>query len=395
LGRKALPSPVPNCEGPGPPANQVSSGITPLPTYDANGNQLKSTGLSSISWNAAGQPASVTALSGGPIAGTYDALGRLVETAQGSTYTQFVFSPAGGKLAVVQGPVNAGVLIKATIPLPGGETAVYNASGLNFIRHTDWLGSSRLATTWAHAVYSKESYAPFGETYSEAGTPDRSFTGQDQDTVTGSGATGIYDFLFRKYDPAAGRWLSPDPYGWNAVSLNDPQSLNRYAYVENQPMSATDPNGLILCMGTGGVSDGDAFDSGTDSCPAGSSAIVDVTTVTVTATPDGCDPGADASCATALNSLETIQENVVVPNSGVPNSGAPNNGTPTPAPQPQGNSWSHPFTPPTCHQWTIWAASDAFVAAVTSGGGKVWNPVAGTFGISAAFEGMMAAHVCQ
>jgi hypothetical protein len=48
-------------------------------------------------------------------------------------------------------------------PLPGGGTAVYNASSLNYIRHKEWLGSSRLATTWAHAVYSKESYAPFGE----------------------------------------------------------------------------------------------------------------------------------------------------------------------------------------------------------------------------------------
>jgi hypothetical protein len=38
---------------------------------------------------------------------------------------------------------------KGTIPLPGGSTAVYNASGVNFIRHKDWLGSSRLATTWA------------------------------------------------------------------------------------------------------------------------------------------------------------------------------------------------------------------------------------------------------
>jgi len=141
-------------------------------------------------------------------------------------------------------------LLKATIPLPGGETAVYNSTGLNFIRHTDWLGSSRLATTWAHAVYSKEAYAPFGETYNEAGTADRSFTGQDQDTVTGSGATGIYDFLFRKYDPAAGRWLSPDPSGWKAVNLRHPQSLNRYAYVENNPMSLTDPQGLSCYYGT-------------------------------------------------------------------------------------------------------------------------------------------------
>jgi RHS repeat-associated protein len=222
--------------------NQVSSGISPLPTYDANGNALKSTGLSSLTWNAAGQPATVTALTGGAIAGTYDALGRLVETLQGSTYTEFVFSPAGGKLAVVQGPVNAGVLIKATIPLPGGETAVYNASGLEFIRHTDWLGSSRLTTTWAHAVYSKEAYAPFGETYNEAGTPDRSFTGQDQDTTP-----AVYDYLFRKYDPVAGRWLSPDPAGWSAVDLSNPQSLNRYAYVQNNPMASVDPKGLDDC----------------------------------------------------------------------------------------------------------------------------------------------------
>ncbi len=130
-------------------------------------------------------------------------------------------------------------------PLPGGGTAIYNSSGLNFIRHTDWLGSSRLATTWAaHAVYSKEAYAPFGETYNEAGTADRSFTGQDQDVVTGSLGTGVYDYLFRKHDPSAGRWLSPDPYGWNAVDITNPQTLNRYAYVANMTMNITDPLGL-------------------------------------------------------------------------------------------------------------------------------------------------------
>ncbi len=154
--------------------------------------------------------------------------------------------------AVVQGGVT-GTLLKGTVPLPGGETAIYNSAGMEFIRHKNYLGSSVLATTWAHAVYSKESYAPFGETYNEAGTPDRSFTGQDQDTVTGSGGTGIYDYLFRKYDPSAGRWISPDPSGWAVVSKADPQSLNRYAYVENQPMSAIDPNGLACVTSQDGV----------------------------------------------------------------------------------------------------------------------------------------------
>jgi len=137
---------------------------------------------------------------------------------------------------------------------------------LNYIRHTDWLGSSRLATTWAHAVYSKEAYAPFGETYNEAGTPDRSFTRQDQDVVTGSAGTGTYDFLFRKYDPAAGRWLSPDPSGWGAVDQTTPQSLNRYAYVQNNPMSMIDPEGLDCAWqngdGTNTVVSGDCPSNG-------------------------------------------------------------------------------------------------------------------------------------
>ena len=44
--------------------------------------------------------------------------------------------------------------------------------------------------------------------------------------------------------------MSPDPSGWNAVDQTTPQSLNRYAYVENQPMSLVDPSGLtyFVCV---------------------------------------------------------------------------------------------------------------------------------------------------
>ncbi len=193
-----------------------------------------------MSWNAVAQPIVVNGVSA-----TYDALGRMVEAGSGTTYVQVVFRPSGDKLAIVQN----GVLSKGTVPLPGGASAIYNASGLSYIRHKDWLGSSRLATTWNHAVYAKEAYAPFGETYNEAGTADRSFTGQDQDTTQ-----GIYDFLCRRYDQSAGRWMSPDPSGWSAVKLTSPQSLNRYAYALNNPLGLTDPTGLYTrgdsCNGT-------------------------------------------------------------------------------------------------------------------------------------------------
>ncbi len=46
---------------------------------------------------------------------------------------------------------------------------------------------------------------------------------------------------FRLYSDGVGRWISPDPVGG---SIFNPQSLNRYAYVLNNPTSFTDPLGL-------------------------------------------------------------------------------------------------------------------------------------------------------
>jgi YD repeat-containing protein len=125
--------------------------------YDANGNVQQNSVNMTFVWNAAGQP--VTVNNGSAVVGaTYDALGRLVETNNGGSYTRYIYRPSGDKL----GAFRAGAIVSTTVPLPGGMGAVYNSGGLNYIRHMDYLGSSRLATTWAHSVYAKESYAPFG-----------------------------------------------------------------------------------------------------------------------------------------------------------------------------------------------------------------------------------------
>jgi len=83
-------------------------------------------------------------------------------------------------------------------------------------------------------MYSDAAYSPFGEPYAQAGTSDLSFTGENQDTVP-----GLYDFPFREY-ATQGRWPSPDPAGLAAVSLNDPRTWNRYAYVLNDPLARWD-----------------------------------------------------------------------------------------------------------------------------------------------------------
>jgi hypothetical protein len=44
-----------------------------------------------------------------------------------------------------------------------------------------------------------------------------------------------------------GRWSEPDPAGLAAVNPSVPQSWNRYAYVENEPLNLEDPVGLFTC----------------------------------------------------------------------------------------------------------------------------------------------------
>ncbi len=64
-------------------------------------------------------------------------------------------------------------------------------------------------------------------------------TGKERDTES-----GLDHFKFRSYSSTMGRWMSPDPAGMMAVDIADPQSLNRYAYVQNNPLSFVDPLGL-------------------------------------------------------------------------------------------------------------------------------------------------------
>ncbi|PYV24820.1 MAG: hypothetical protein DMG27_11950 [Acidobacteria bacterium] len=49
---------------------------------------------------------------------TYDALGRMVEQNRSGSYTQIVYGPDGGKLALMNGQT----LSKAFVPLSGSAT---------------------------------------------------------------------------------------------------------------------------------------------------------------------------------------------------------------------------------------------------------------------------------
>jgi RHS repeat-associated protein len=231
--------------------NRMTSLGSYTPTYDNDGNLL-SDNLHSYTWDAYGNSASLDAVT----ALTFDALDRMVEQNRSGAYTQFLYAPTGFKMEIL----NGSTVSRLFVPLAGGGTAVYNAGGLLDVRHPDWLGSSRFSSTPSRTIYYDGAYAPFGDTYAQSGTTDLSFTGMNSDTTS-----GIYDFPSRPYS-TQGRWPSPDRAGLAAVSPANPQSWNRYGYVLNSPLIATDPRGMGPCP---------LNNAGDSPCGAGGSCTVD------------------------------------------------------------------------------------------------------------------------
>jgi RHS repeat-associated protein len=80
-------------------------------------------------------------------------------------------------------------------------------------------------------------YEPFGGII-EGGQSRNLFTGQEYDKES-----GIYYYGARYYNPTLMRWVQADPMIQNPY---DPQALNRYSYVKNNPMRYTDPTGKKL-----------------------------------------------------------------------------------------------------------------------------------------------------
>ena len=105
-----------------------------------------------------------------------------------------------------------------------------------------WVGSDHLGGTirvldGSFTALDGMRYKPYGEdrdTGSSLNT-DRKFTGQTEDETA-----GLYWYASRAYDPDIGRFCSPDPI---VPAPGNPQSLNRYSYVYNNPLGYVDPSG--------------------------------------------------------------------------------------------------------------------------------------------------------
>ncbi len=170
-------------------------------------------------------------------AATYTYSGALrVKKVQGGTTTVYVFS--GTK--VIAEYVN-GALSKEYVYSGSTLLATHEGATLKY-HHPDHL-STRVETDSAGAVARTFGQFPFGEAWYETGTTSKlKFTSYERDSESG------LDYAMFRYDSSRlGRFMSPDPLGGRTTA---PQTMNRYAYVGNDPVNLVDPLGLRgYCLG--------------------------------------------------------------------------------------------------------------------------------------------------
>ncbi len=130
---------------------------------------------------------------------------------------------------------------------PSGSGVAVRRAGLLYYLLTDHLGSTSVSYSTSTGAVSAQRYTPYGTPRSVSGTlpTDYRFTGQRSEEA---GLGSLYDYNARYYSPALGRFLSPDtivpsPGNPSHGDFLRSQSLNRYAYVLNNPLRYTDPDG--------------------------------------------------------------------------------------------------------------------------------------------------------
>jgi RHS repeat-associated protein len=121
----------------------------------------------------------------------------------------------------------------------GGERVAVREGSTVYAAVGDHLGSVTVLAQGG-SVAGATRYLPYGAIRWESGlwSTDRRFTGQRWEQ-----GLGLYDYRARFYDPTLGRFLQPDPI---VPEPGNPQALNRYAYVYNNPLRYTDPSGHVV-----------------------------------------------------------------------------------------------------------------------------------------------------
>lgn len=135
--------------------------------------------------------------------------------------------------------VNNGAVASYTYDANGRRIARRTAAGAVYFFLSDHLGSARVVTNASGTVVEESDFHPFGgeRVITDSLDNNYKFTGHERD-----GETGLDHTWYRKLSSTLGRWTSADPI---KGSCANPQSLNRYTYVSNNPTNLVDPTGQV------------------------------------------------------------------------------------------------------------------------------------------------------
>jgi len=219
-------------------------------SYDLAGN-LTNDGSQSFSFDATGQQtyASATGLTQ-----NYDGDRLRVKKVESGATTYYLRSAVLGGQVIAE-LNSSGGWIRGYVYLGGQMVALQGGTGgqVSWV-HQDPVTKSQRITNSSGAVVSTVDLDPWGgetgRSSNQAFQPHR-YTTYERD------ANGGDDAMMRRYQVNWSRFAQPDPYD-GAYNMTDPQSFNRYAYLQNDPVNFVDPSGLMMmiCGYRGG---GDGF----------------------------------------------------------------------------------------------------------------------------------------
>jgi RHS repeat-associated protein len=201
-------------------------------SYDASGNTLGD-GTNTYTWDGESQLKSSAGVNY-----LYDGDGRRVYKSNGKLYW---YGSGGDILAETDASGNT---LNEYIFFGGKRVAMLPASSTPIYYVEDLLGTSRIITSNTGVVCYDADFYPFGgeRSYTNTCPQNYKFEGKERDSETGND-----DFGARYYSNRFGRWLSAD---WSAVpvpvpyaNLTNPQTLNLYSMVADDPESFADLDG--------------------------------------------------------------------------------------------------------------------------------------------------------